>query len=297
MEHLTMRASLLAAITTAGLVGCVGQLDWDGSPNPRGSGGGSGSAADTARLAFENNVYPTLAAKCGSSGCHLDTAPGPDNAPRFFDATDPTTDSNHTAYKTIVGLDSVVGGFTSTAPILAVPEDGHKASYTADEIAQIINWLALELAWRDAGGTPPVDLMAEFSGCLTLTDFDTANMSTSWAQNIETSEGYCRQCHVNATAHMIATPQDQYMFDQITTDREVMSTFFMVDTTQTPNKVIVNTAPFKLAAAGLTASGQHPRGWNATDNPGMTALQQWYAAAESDLTASPSTCSASTLGD
>jgi hypothetical protein len=238
-----------------------------------------------------------LAAKCGSSSCHLSSAPGA-GAPPFFNATDPTTDSTHTAYNTVVGLDSVIGGFTSTAPILSIPQGSHFASYSPAEISAITNWLALELAWRDAGsGSQPVDLMAQFSGCLTLTDFDSYKMSTSWAQNIETNEGYCKQCHVNATAHMIATPQDQYMFDEITQDRAVMSTFFTVDTTQTPNKVIINQTPFMLAASGLTPSGQHTKGWNATNNPGMDALQQWYTAAEGYLTATPTTCTPSTLTD
>jgi hypothetical protein len=53
--------------------------------------------------------------------------------------------------------------------------------------------------------------------------------------------------------------------------------------------------PFKLAASGLTASGQHPKGWDATNNPGMDALQLWYTAAVGYLNASPTTCGASTL--
>jgi hypothetical protein len=312
-----MRAFLLAAVATVGLVGCVGGIDTTtGDPNGSGSNGsgsngsgsngsgsntgsGSGSAADTARIAFNTDVYTTISNKCG--GCHKMGATASVQAPGFINPTTPATD-DHAAYNTVTTTPQAVGDFSTNANILQLPLSGHQGtSYTATEKAAVTNWLNLEVAWRSSGptGSQPLDLIAQWSGCMTQTDFDAASnntgMAQAWANQVNTNEGVCKQCHVNGTSNMIATPQNTYMFQLMSTDRNYLMTFFTIDTTAVPNKVMVNQTPFMIAASGLTASGQHPRGWNATQNNGMTALQDFYTKTMAHLTASPSTCGKPTL--
>lgn len=314
-----MRALLLAALASVSMVatGCVGSLD---TTMPGGGGGGSvgggggggggtgsgsdqpapppgstpgGQASDTARIAFNTNVYPIISAKCTTGACHMVGNLGP-NAPGFVDPTTPNQDPNKawmTATSPALGL---LGNYDTSALILHEGNNaGHFANYSTSEVATITNWLTLEGQWRNAqtgsgsGSGTTVDLMKQWSGCLTKTDFDTAQMATAWATQVNTSEGQCKQCHVNGTGNMMATPQDQYMFNAISMYRAYEMTFFQVDTTQ--NKVVMNTTAFETAYDG-GLDGEHPRNWTGgaptpdnTNNAGIQALTQWYQLASQKL--------------
>jgi|HubBroStandDraft_6_1064221.scaffolds.fasta_scaffold84022_2 hypothetical protein len=301
-----MRATLVALLSIS-LAACVGTLNGDDSsgsdsdvgPPPGGGSSSTGGSSATARVYFNANVYPILAASCGASACHSATSPGA-NAPGYVSATTPAEDSS-AAWTLITGMTSVVGSFTSTAPLLAIPTTtAHYATLTTDQITTINDWFALEVSWRSAGGgsaTMTTDYLAQWSGCMQYTDFMTSNVATNFAQNVNTSEGYCQVCHVNgqAQSYFIATPDAQDMFTAITTYREYLSTFFTVDTTT--NTVVVNTVPFKLAADGGT-NGEHPANWNPTTNKGMTALTSFATLTSAHLagTTAPA-CGASTLTD
>jgi hypothetical protein len=227
------------------------------------------------------------------------------------DQTTPTQDGS-AAWNLITGMTNVVGtlggsGYSpTTAPLITVPTSTttpHFATLTADQVTTITNWLALEQTWRVASGggsgTTPIDYLAQWSGCMQYTDFTTANVAQAFADEVETSEGYCKQCHVNgqAQSYFIATPDAQNMFTAITTYREYLSTFFTIDTTTTPPSVIVNTIPFKLAADG-GVNGLHPNNWNPTTNKGMTALNDFWTLTVAHLndTTAPA-CVPSTLTD
>ena len=149
------------------------------------------------------------------------------------------------------------------------------------------------------GGSGTIDLMAQWSGCMQLTDFTAQNVAKAWADEVETSQGYCQQCHVNgqAQSYFISAPGEAPQFNALTTYREYLSTYFTIDTTVTPNKVIVNTIPFKLAAGG-GIDGQHPNNWSPTNNNGMTALNKFYDLTVAHLngTTAPA-CGPSTLKD
>jgi len=301
-----MRATVLAlSIGLAlGLVACAGQISDDDSTGGTGGsdtgpvvGGGGGGGSATARDYFNANVYPILAARCGSSGCHSSATPGA-NAPAYVSPTTPAQD-NTTAWTVMTGTASVLAGFTATAPLITIPTTtAHYATFTADQITSITDWLALEASWRSAGGgTTAVDYMAKWSGCMQYTDFMTANVATAYAQQVNTTEGYCKQCHVNgqAQSYFVATPDAQNMFTTITTYREYLTTFFTIDTTT--NTIVVNTIPFKLAAVGGT-NGEHPNQWNPLTNKGMTALTNFAKLTTEHLngTTAPA-CGAPTLTD
>jgi hypothetical protein len=287
-----------------GLSACAGQIDDGGNPIGTGSGsdsgppvgGGGGGGSATARDYFNANVYGILATSCGSSACHSATAPGV-NAPGYVSATTPTQDSS-AAWNLITGMTSVVAGFTSTAPVLSIPTTtSHYATFTTDQVTTITSWLALEAAWRSDSGSTAVDYMAQWTGCMQLTDFTTANVATAFAQQVNTNEGYCKQCHVNgqAQSYFVATPDSDNMFATLTTYREYLSTYFTIDTAT--NTVVVNQIPFKLAAVGGT-NGEHPNNWNPTTNKGMTALTSFAKLTTAHLngtTAPP--CGPSTLTD
>ncbi len=305
-----MKVTLLAALSLS-LVACVGSLGDDDStgtgtgsgsdvgPPPGGGDTGGGGGSATARDYFNANVYPVIAASCGAAGCHSATTPGA-NAPGYVSATTPAEDSS-AAWTLITGMSSVVGSFSATAPLIEIPTTtSHYANLTADQVTTINDWFALELAWRSAGGgsgTMTTDYMAQWSGCMQITDFNTAGVATAFAQQVETNEGYCKQCHVNgqAQSYFIATPDSQNMFSAITTYREYLSTYFTVDTTT--NTVVVNEIPFKLAADGGT-NGEHPNNWNPTTNKGMTALASFATLTAAHLagTTAPA-CGKSTLTD
>lgn len=288
-----------------GLAACAGEItggDDDSTTIGTGSdtgppvGGGSGGGSATARVYFNANVYPIVSGSCGSSGCHSATSPGA-NAPGYVSATTPTQDPS-AAWTTITGMSSVIGAFTTNVPLLTIPTTtAHYASFTADQVTTITDWLALEASWRSDSGMTAVDYMAQWSGCMQYDDFMTTNVATAFAQQVNTNEGYCKQCHVNgqAQSYFVATPSAQNMFATITTYREYLSTFFTIDTTT--NTVIVNTVPFKLAADGGT-NGAHPNQWNALTNKGMTALTKFATLTTAHLqgTTAPA-CGTPTLTD
>jgi hypothetical protein len=302
-----MRATVIALSMglAFGLAACAGEISDDDSVGTGGSdtgppvGGGGGGGSATARDYFNANVYPILASSCGASSCHSATTPGV-NAPGYVNATTPTQDTS-AAWTTITGMPSVVGAFTAAVPLLTIPTTtAHYATFTADQITTITDWLALEASWRSAAGgsgTTAVDYMAQWTGCMQYTDFVTASVATAFAQQVNTNEGYCKQCHVNgqAQSYFLATPDSQNMFTTITTYREYLSTFFTIDTTT--NTVVVNTIPFKLAAVGGT-NGEHPNQWNALTNKGMTALTSFAKLTTAHLngTTAPA-CGAPTLTD
>ena len=301
-----MRAVLALSIGLAiTLAACAGEISDDdsgagGSGSDTGPivGGGGGGGSATARDYYNANVDPIVRNKCGSSGCHSATTPGV-NAPGYVNVTTPTQD-NTAAWNTITGMTSVVGAFTATAPLLSIPTTtAHYATFSADQVTTITSWLALESLWRSASGSGSVgvDYMAVWSGCMQYTDFMTANVATAYAQQVNTNEGTCKQCHVNgqAQSYFVATPDSQNMFTTLTTYREYLSTFFTIDTTT--NTVVVNMVPFKLAANG-GINGAHPNQWNPTTNKGMTALTNFAKLTTAHLqgTTAPA-CGTPTLTD
>ncbi|HET9624851.1 MAG TPA: hypothetical protein VFP84_25965 [Kofleriaceae bacterium] len=278
-----MRNILLAVVVASGLVGCVGGID-DPTTPPTGSGsdttpptGGSGEA----KAAFDANVYPILAAKC--KVCHTSGAPL-GNVTGFVDS-DATK-----GYQTAINYVALVGTWTPDAPILSKIALGHNGqTYTDPEKASITDWLSKELAARATGGdgTPPPAtgtgspveatdrLLAEWSGCMTLANFQTANMK-AWG-NLKADNSACKTCHINAEFGNIAMDVDAPFFTFIDTNRYLMAQYFTIDFSKGVDqaKIVVNTNSFKNVGLGLPPHTEHPR-FNPTNNAGMTALQKFY---------------------
>lgn len=287
-----MRNILLTAVMAAGLVGCVGGIDTT-NPDPTGSGSDPTTPDPTkpgdpaqSKTLFDANVYPVLAAKCKS--CHSSTTPLP-NAPGFVSpaATD--------GYSIAHGYGSLVGDLSPNAPILAIVVQGHNGtSYTPDETSKITAWLAAELAARNSG-TPPDDnspgaqitkLQKEWSGCMTLTNFNTAKM-VQWA-NLQTNDGNgnatCGSCHDNEEYNMLASTIPQKFFDGISQKSILMSQYFVVDSVTAPTKMIINTTQLNLVATAGTGHIGHRR-FTLTGTQAMTALTNFYNATMAAKTA------------
>jgi len=301
-----MRSVLLATvIASMGLVGCVGQLDdMGGTTQPPGPVGGGTNPNPTpnsmAKKMFDDNVYPIISSKtavsgCAMAGCHMvGNNPG---STQFLAAT--AADG----YATATSYQALVGNFTpASAGILTQVAAGHNGrSFTAAEQQSITDWLAQEVTERAGGGTTgsgggttespgaaTARLMNEWSACMNITDFNSANMATAWGQMQTNNGSRCESCHATGGYGMIVTQVAESsptggppgLFTTIATNKYYMIQYFSVDLTQPGaggkmGKIIVNTTSFDGVSKAQPPHTEHPT-FNATNNQGMTALNSWY---------------------
>jgi len=290
-----MRATLLAAIAAVGLVGCVGGISSEGgdpldSPDGDGNDNGdnpSGADLTAAKTLFDTNVYPVINAKCTGGACHSETASGA-TLTRFV-ATDAAK-----GWQTATNYTAVVGTYSpTTAPILSKIGNGgihNNVSYSATEISNITGWLNKELELRQLGNnTPPPAMgaetlsaatervLSEFAGCMTKTDFDTANMAQAWGGMQAQNNQECDNCHATGGFGMVASRVSTQMWNIFSVKKYYFLQYMTVDLTQgaAAAKVVINTSSFKGVSQGLDPHREHPQ-FNATTNQGMTALTQFY---------------------
>jgi len=114
-------------------------------------------------------------------------------------------------------------------------------------------------------------ILRQWSGCMTLANFQAANMAASWSLLTTNDNKQCQNCHAQGQFGFIASSDETAFFDGISQHSALMIMYFTVDV---PTKtVVVNTTSFKSAN---TKPG-HPR-FNATANIGMTALATFHTA-------------------
>ena len=309
-----MRAVLLAAIASIGLVGCVGELDTTG-------GGGSNTDTDTdndndndndntgggdstaAKKLYDDNVHSIMATKC--LGCH-NVAGAVGNLSGFVSA-----DASK-GWETITGFQSVVGNFTPTLAGVLIKVDiagGHQGqTYSSDEKNKITDWLNAEVLWRNqgtgtgsgsgsgsAGGESPAQatqrVLAAWSACMTKTNFDAANMASAWGNMTANNNQRCSNCHASGDGGFIATVDSQLFFDVVSTNKYFMLQYFTVklDLANLANsKVEINTKSFLGVSNGQDPHREHPR-FNATQNNGMNALNTFYNTTMAAVTAAGAT--------
>ncbi len=287
-----MRATLLAALATVGLVGCVGGLD-QGTGNPLGTGDGDGNDngdnpaggdLSAAKKLFDTNVYGIVSAKCSGGSCHSESATGT-TLTRFV------ANNADTGWQVATNYQALVGSFVSTAaPILTKIASGHQGlSYSADDTTKITGWLNKELELRNGqpGGatTPPGSeslpeaserVLAEFAGCITKANFDAANMAQAWGR-MQANGSACETCHSTGQSFFLANSAGTLMFDVVSTKKYFFLQYLTVDLTQgaAGAKVIINESSFKGVSAAQDPHREHPR-FNALQNQGMTALKTFY---------------------
>lgn len=274
----------LLAVVLGFAAGCVGAVGQEGTPdNPKPDSGTTTPGDKEGPTIYANDVHGIMM-KCSGAGCHdanaVSAALG-----KFYSSDAAAT------YAKLEGAPSIIGSggqaFSSIAPILTHIEAGHKAVvYTPDEKTKITNWLAKEVEER-AGTTPtmppedPKETLRKFSGCLTLADFQTAQMAQKWGALAADNNQKCLNCHQGGTAGFIVSTNSELFFQVISEQSAYMLKYFAVDTTMSPYKVVVNTG--SMTNAGVMLAG-HPR-FNPTVNAGMEALRAFYDLAMAKQTA------------
>jgi hypothetical protein len=278
--------NLLALIASAGLVGCVGSVDPadpiidDGSGTPE-VDNPAGSDLAPAKKLFDDNVYSIMTLKCGSSSCHAEAGSG--GTVTKFVATDAAR-----GWEVATNFTALVGAYTDSAPVISLVQAGHKGiTYEQAEKDKIGAWLSKELELRQ--GQPQTQpgpetlsqaadrVISKFAGCMTLTNFNAANMANAWGNLTAQNNQQCRDCHNNGGEGFTASDQASIMFPAISDRKMHFLQYFTVDLTQGAEaaKVIINKVSFRGVALGQAPHLEHPR-FNPDTNQGMTALNNFY---------------------
>lgn len=273
---------LLVAAMTMGAAACVGPVEGGGGPgeNPNLPPNPGSDAAKRAREAYEKEVEPLAAAKCG--GCHAS------QSPVFI------TPTKSESYATVVDWQQLIGTWTpESSGLYTIPQlTAHNGIVWTDaEKTTIANWLSLEAAARANGGNPttpggPTEegpgaassrLTREFQKCMSLADFTATNFGPAIA-NQQSNEGSCDKCHITGQAAFIANqatnPDLLPMFTVLKESPYFLSTYFSVNTVTKPYKVNFNLPAFQRVATRQAPHQDHPT-FNLTGNgaAGLTAAK------------------------
>lgn len=264
-----------AIVTVLALAaGCVGGIE-NTDPKPTTPDAGTPPVSGSmARTMYTTNVHPIMM-KCNGGACHSVTNAAGGGASRFADA------NADTSYDAITRAPLAVGSYNNQAGILTKIAGGHNAiTYSAADISNIQAWLAQEAKERmNSNNPPPVDpieVLKKWSGCMTLANFNTAQMAQKWG-GLTANGQQCSNCHGSGAFAFIATTNAQTMFDMMTKHKDYLLKFFSVDAT---GKVVVNMASITNAATTLEG---HPR-FDPMNNAGVTALQTYYMSTSTLMT-------------
>lgn len=276
--------STLALVTALVVAGCVGDIP----PDTAGGGPDAGvTTGSMARTMYKSNVHAIMN-RCTGGACHSVTGAAGGGVSRFSDS------SADTSYDAIVRAPLTVGSFTpASAGVLtkistAVPHNG--MVYTAGEITSITNWLNQEKTERNNGTNPPpvdpIEVLKKWSGCMTIANFNTAQMAQKWGALAAGNNQKCANCHATGLYGFVLNENAQTFFGAISTQKDYLLKYFTVDGT---GKVIINLA--SMTNAGVTLP-THPH-FDPMNNLAMPALQTFYDSTLAAQTAG--TCGPSTL--
>jgi len=137
----------------------------------------------------------------------------------------------------------------------------------------------------DASTASTLALLKQWSGCMTLTNFQTADMAHAWGTLVTSTAKQCQNCHQDGQYGFVATEDEAAFFSKITEHSSFMSMYFSADVAN--NKVVINTSSFK----GANSTVGHPP-FDPVTNQGMTALNTFYTA-----TAANTACEAPKMTD
>jgi hypothetical protein len=289
-----MKTQFLAVGIVAVLGGCIADPP-AGDDNPT-------DTNLTAKELFKRDVHPFIAGKC--LGCHTEGRPISAAAPGFANQ-DPERD-----YTSSTSNPQLVGDYTAAnAHIITLVDANHQlTTFSPGERDKIVAWLVKETAERNPtpGGqdqdpqNPPGSqdsvtnrLLKEWSGCMTIENFRTANM-VAWGDVEAENNQQCKKCHATAGYFYVASDiENPYFFTGITTNRALIGKYFAVDLSggDAAAKVVINQKVFEDTANGAPGHLEHPR--YPVQNAGMAALQTFYQLTLDKKTAG--TCGTPTL--
>ena len=257
--------------------GCVGEFETSGPPTtidpPAAADAGTpeeenplDTDADTAKALFESNVRAAVSATCSPGGaCHSAQTPA-------FVAADPLN-----AYDLITQNAALLfPNYLSTgAKILENGNGGghYGASFATGDVSAIEAWLAQEkLDEEAAGGATPVSALAEWSGCMSLADWEAEGVADAWADKNAGNQGDCDTCHNLGADGFMASNQDGRVFEYITKYPAFMPSYFTLDATGT--NVVINRA--RLESVGTQQAPHENHGNFDVDGDAMERLQRFY---------------------
>lgn len=225
------------------------------------------------QLTFDRDVYPILAAKCGSSECHGEAGTF-SRTPTRFVAAEPSA-----GWFTAINFYALVGPFTfGQAPILrrVGAGDHQSVTYSDHERAAITAWLDEEVVQRTFVSVEEIpalsaavdEELARYRGCMTATDFDDANMA-SWATVQSQDTQYCSNCHANGAGGFIATGNVTAFYEALRARQDLFLQYITVD--GGAGVANVNYESFYRIGSGADPHREHPR-FDGFSNPGMQAL-------------------------
>lgn len=287
-----MRISLLAAIATVGLVGCIGSVEQGGNPLETGDGDGNengdnpaGSDLTAAKQLFDTNVFGIINAKCTGAACHAETSQGA-TLTRFV-ATDPAK-----GWQTATNYVAVVGNYTApAAPVLTkiTPGTHYAVVYSDDEVTKITAWLTKEVELRNGQTTPPPSgaetlaqaserVLAEFAGCMTLEDFQAADMADGWGDMNAQNNQQCENCHATGGEGFVASRNETFFWNVFSNRKYYFLQYLTVDLLGGPAaaKVIMNQTSFRGVATAMPPHNEHPTFNAGLNSQGMQALREFY---------------------
>ncbi|CAN5892094.1 hypothetical protein BH11MYX3_BH11MYX3_12290 [soil metagenome] len=272
------------AIVTALVLatGCVGGID-NTDPKPDEPDAGV-VAGPMARTLYKTNVH-AITNRCTGGACHSVTGIAGGGQSRFSDS------NGDTSYDAIIRAPLTVGSFNAQAGILTKIAGGHNGiTYTPAEQSSINAWLAEETKEHMGGNQPPVidpvEVLKKWSGCMTLANFQTAQMAPKWGALAAQNGQKCQNCHQAGLYVFIATTNQTTFFDTISKQKDYLLKYFTVDGA---GKIIINTSSFTNAGVTLTT---HPH-FDPTTNAGMLALKTFYDSTK--LLETAGTCGPPTL--
>ena len=118
-------------------------------------------------------------------------------------------------------------------------------------------------------------LLEQWSGCMTIENFNAAGMAEAWGAMAGNDRRLCRNCHSDGAFGFIATTDEAVFFAGVSQHATLMSMYFRVDAQA--SKVVVNT----LSLEAVARRPGHPS-FDALSNPGLTALRSFHAATEAN---------------
>jgi len=273
------RSTLLATLASLVLAtGCIGSLDSGGpiggdDDDDNTAQPDAGSIGNNAQGLFDANVKP-LMARC--STCHAGTATYP---LQFLGAG-----SQDAYYPGLIAHPEVTGGFEPSIASLITKVSGglHQGlpDWSTTEKQYISDWLLAEKDERggDIGGDdPPLptdskQALAQWSGCMTKANWDTAQMGT-WANKGTEGGTVCASCHNDGLQRMNTNDDNDTMFEMNRYELFIIGFFTVKVETDGTNTVIP--AYDKLVRMG-NGSTLHPTFNTSLDDQYFVRLQNFY---------------------
>ena len=123
-------------------------------------------------------------------------------------------------------------------------------------------------------------ILRQWSGCMTLANFQTANMTTAWSTLTSSDARKCQNCHDQGQYNFIVTDDEAAYFAAISQHSYFMLKYFTVDIAT--EKVVVNTQSFKTANSAVG----HPK-FDPINNAGMMALNAFHTASAANTACGP----------